>query len=179
MDYRANVMNRKFLRIAGIIAFLALMSGCKPTEKNYKSAYDAALQKRKAAETLDVDLVMPGQKLQSLDGPNIQIVNGDSVYVMVKRVKALEEGNANISRPYKVAVSMYKMKTNCLALTNDLKERGYEAFGVTDADGNCYVIAGSFTSLPEAALFDKQFQKKEKSHIYSGLPSAPVIIESR
>ncbi len=171
-------MKSKFLWFAGIIACLALISGCKPTEKNYKSAYDAALQKRKAAETIDADLVMPGQKLQSLDGPNIQIIDGDSVYVMVKRVKALEGESVN-SLPYKVAVSQYKMKTNCLAQTKDLKEKGYEAFAVTDGDANCYVIAGAFVSLPEAAVFTKQFRQKEKSHVYSGLPSAPVIIESR
>ncbi len=164
------------------IVLLTLVSmtivGCKPTEKNYKSAYDAAVSKRQASETLDADLGIPGVKLQQVDGPATKVVNGDTVYVAVQHLKFVD-GEEHEMHRYNVAVSAYKMKTNCAALVSDLFSKGYQAFGVQDPEGMFYVIAGSFDSLEEAATFDKSFQTKEKKHVYSGLPSAPVIIERR
>ena len=164
------------------VALLILVSmafvGCKPTEKNYKSAYDAAVNKRKAAEALDADLGIPGGKLQQVDGPAIKVVNGDTVYISVQHLKFVD-GVENERHRYNVAVSAYKMKTNCAALVSDLFAKGYQAFGVQNPEGMFYVIAGSFSTLDEAAGFDKSFRVKEKNHVYSGLPSAPVIIEWR
>lgn len=150
--------------------------GCKPTEKNYKSAYDAAVNKRQASETLDSDLGIPGGKLQQVDGPATRVVNGDTVYVTIQHLKFIDGVEHEMHR-YNVAVCAYKMKTNCAALVSDLFSKGYQAFGVQDPEGMFYVIAGSFNTLDEAAAFDRSFRTKEAQHVYSGLPSAPVIIE--
>lgn len=162
------------------IVLLTLVSmtivGCKPTEKNYKSAYDAAVNKRQASETLDSDLGIPGGKLQQVDGPATRVVNGDTVYVTVQHLKFIDGVEHEMHR-YNVAVCAYKMKTNSAALVSDLFSKGYQAFGVQNPEGMFYVIAGSFNTLDEAAAFDRSFRTKETQHVYSGLPSAPVIIE--
>lgn len=170
----------KIKKLSIVLLTLASMTivGCKPTEKNYKSAYDAAVNKRQASETLDSELGIPRGKLQQVDGPATRVVNGDTVYVTVQHLKFIDGVEHEMHR-YNVAVCAYKMKTNCAALVSDLFSKGYQAFGVQNSEGMFYVIAGSFDSLEEAATFDKSFQTKEKKHVYSGLPSAPVIIEKR
>lgn len=170
-------MRRKIWFAAAVMAAVGFV-GCKPTEKNYKAAYDAALQKREAAVAADADLGIPEGGLQQLDGPQRRVVNGDTVYLLVERIRFFD-GEEHEMHKYNVAVSGYKMKTNCAAQVSDLFTKGYKAFGARNAEGTFYVIAGSFDTLDEAAAFDKAFVGKEKKHVYSGLPGAPLIIESR
>ena len=165
----------------GMLACLAatgFLGGCKPTEKNYKSAYDAAVSKRQASETLDTDLGIPAGRLQRDGAPAVRVVDGDSVLFIAEHLKFVD-GEEHEKHRYNVAVGAYKMQTNCAAQVSDLFSKGYAAFGASNAAGMYYVIAGSFDNLQEAAAFDRIFRKKEVSHIYSGLPDAPVIIESR
>lgn len=164
---------RKSVIIFGVLwAMLAV--GCKPTEKNYKAAYDAALQKRQAAAT-DPDIDIPDGALLQTDGPQKRVVDGDTVYVQGERLKFFT-GEEHAKHRYSVAVAAYKMKTNCSAQVSDLFAKGYAAFGVENPEGKFYVIAGSFDTLGEAVAFSRKFAAAEKKHVYSGLPEAPVIL---
>lgn len=166
-------MRKKYLAIIALIIIIGI-AGCKPTEKNYKAAYDAAVQKRQAAAS-DPDMNLPAGTLLQTDGPQLRVINGDSVYVLGERLKFID-GVEHEKHKYSVAVAAYKMQTNCAAQVSDLFTKGYQAFGAQNPDGTFYVIAGSFKTLDEAASFCKSFATKEKKHIYSGLPSAPVIL---
>ena len=61
------------------ILITLLFVGCKPTEKGYQAAYDAAKNKREAAAG---EQMLPAQGLQSDDGPQLRVVDGDSIYVL-------------------------------------------------------------------------------------------------
>ena len=64
-------------------AMVALMFvGCKPTENNYKAAYDAAVSKR---QEVAKEQMRPASGLMSDDGPQLRVVDGDSVYVLRER----------------------------------------------------------------------------------------------
>ena len=58
--------------------------GCKPTEKNYKAAYDAALSRR---QEVAQEQMRPATGLLSDDGPQMRIVGGDTVYVLRERLR--------------------------------------------------------------------------------------------
>lgn len=169
------IMKRIKIVLAGLTA-VAMLVGCKPTEKNYKEAYDAAIQKRNASAEEDAAMNIPGAVLLQVGGPSQKVVNGDTVYFMVERLRFVDGLKGDRHR-YNVAVAAYKMQTNCAAQVSDLFAKGYKAFGARNAEEKFYVIAGSFDTLEEAVSFDKAFVKKEKKHVYSGLPSAPVVIE--
>lgn len=156
-----------------LLSLLLLMIACKPTEKNYKAAYDAALGKR---EAVAADLDIPIGSLQQVDGPQLKEVDGVKVYVMHQRLKS-EEDSFSIPGPYNVAVGTYKMNTNCISQANALKDEGLQAFPAKDTEGIYYTIAGSFLSLSDAVEFYKIYQSG-KNRVYVGLPSAPVIIFS-
>lgn len=147
--------------------------GCKPTEKNYKAAYDAALNKR---QQVDPDIQIPGGTLLVDGAPRKILVNGDSVYISNEKLK-FEDGLEHVKHRYSVAVGSYKMLTNCSAHVSDLFSKGYEAFAAESSAGKYYAIAGSFKSLDEAASFAVSYAEREKKAPFVGLPGAPVIFE--
>ena len=164
---------KNFLFIFAILLFL--LPSCKPTEKGYKAAYDAALGKREAVKA-DIDADLPEGALQSVDGPQLKEVDGKKVYVLNQRIKPVEEGKS-LPQNYNVAVGTYKMNTNSKAQAEALKEEGYDAFSAKDTEGMFYTIIGSFPTLSEAVEFSEKYRSGE-DRVYVGLPNAPVIIYS-
>lgn len=164
--------------IIPVLLLLALAGAisCKPTESNYRAAYDAAQGKRKASAAADADMAIPAGALQAIGGPAIRVVNGDSVYVTSERIR-FEGGLENELRKWSVAIARYKMPTNCASQTNDLFSEGYKSFFVRNTEGAYYVIAGSFDTLDEAATFAVEYARKKSPSVFVGLPHAPVIIE--
>ncbi len=155
-------------------AFMACgMWSCKPTEKNYKAAYDAALNKR---QQTDLDIPIPGGTLLVDGAPRKVPVNGDSVYISSDKLK-FENAPESGKHRYNVAVGGYKMLTNCSAHVSDLINKGYEAFMAESSSGKYYAVAGSFDNLGEAALFAVSLASREKKAFFVGLPGAPVIFE--
>lgn len=104
---------------AAVMAAL-LLASCKPTEKNYKAAYDAALEKREAAMR---EQMIPTTGLMSDDGPQMRVVEGDTVYVLRE---ALRRGEPSRKvGGWSVAVALYKMETNARANVENLVSEGY------------------------------------------------------
>ena len=157
------------------LILLLFSTACKPTEKGYKAAYDAALGKRQSAnEALDVDL--KGGELMQVDGPQIKEINGRKVFILSDRIKRTGE-NESLPSNYNVAVGSYKMLTNCEAQVKDYLNSGYEAFSAVDNEGKYYSIVFSTDNLEEAV---KTYEKVlyNSSGTFIGLPDAPVIIYS-
>ena len=167
-------MKKRLIYISMAATFMVCgMWSCKPTEKNYKAAYDAALGKRQQS---DLDIPIPGGTLLVDGSPRKVTVNGDSVYISNEKLKS-EDGTGYVKHRYNVAVGSYKMLTNCSAHVSDLVNKGYEAFAAESSQGKYYVIAGSFDSLEEAASLAVSFSSREKKAFFVGLPGAPVIFE--
>lgn len=158
-----------------LAATLLSLSSCKPTEKNYKAAYDAALSKKEAAEA-DVDQNIAVSKLQQVEGAQLKNIDGIEVYVLNKRIKPAVEG-MELPGNYNVAVGAYKLITNCRSQAAQLKSEGFDAFPAKETDDLYYTVAASFPTLKEAVDFYQQYRKKS-GRVYVGLPEAPVIIYS-
>lgn len=157
----------------GLLALLAV--SCKPTEKGYKAAYDAALNKREAAAA-EIDVNLPEGALQNYDGPQLKDIDGKQVYLLNTRLKPVEFVET-LPGNYNIAVGTYKMITNSKAQSETLRQEGFEAFPAKTTDGMYYTIAGSFDDRKEAIEFYDNYKKK-KDRVYVGLPNAPVIIYS-
>ena len=157
-----------------ILAAMILVA-CKPTEKGYKAAYDAARGKREAVKA-DIDVDLPEGAFQAVDGPQLKEVDGVKVYVLNQRIKPAEY-ISQLPAEYNVAIGKYKMITNCRAQAEALREEGYESFPAEDTEEMFYTIAGSFPTLSEAVKFYQEY-RKEGNRVYVGLPESPVIIYS-
>ena len=167
-------MNKRITPIFAVTALLAVgfLAGCKPTENNYRQAYDAAKARREAA---NAEAMMPTSGLLSDDGTSLKIVNGDSLFVSKDRLRRDSE-QPDLLKTYNVAVGVYKMNTNAKAQAAALSDKGYDAHAVQTTGDRWYTIAGGFDSLDEAQEFIKGFKKKNPGYPYIGLPGSPVII---
>lgn len=163
----------KKLIIAAAAAAL-LLPACKPTEKNYKAAYDAAVAKREKAMA---ETMAPAGELISEDGPQRRVVNGDTIFVATERVRP-EAKDVRLPE-YNVAVTKYRMGTNARAGAEDLRAAGYAgAMAVYSAEDSWYTIAGGFPTLDEAVAFSRRFRSDNPRHRYIGLPASPVIVRA-
>ncbi|MDE6255610.1 MAG: SPOR domain-containing protein [Muribaculaceae bacterium] len=166
-------MNRKkFIYSIGVAAVIVILSGCKPTENNYRQAYDAAKAKREAA---NAEAMVPATGLLSDDGISLKVIEGDSVYVSRDRLRRDPE-TPDVPKAYNVAVGVYKMNTNAKAQASALSEKGYDAHAVMTTGDRWYTVAGCFDSLDEARSFIKDFKKKNPGYPYIGLPGSPIVI---
>lgn len=154
------------------VMLLMVVTGCKPTERGYKAAYDAALAKREKAQA---ESMLPASGLLSDDGPQPRVLDGDTVFV----TSALLKFDDGAVRPmYNVAVALYKMNTNARSMATDLKSKGYDAVAAQARGGKWYTVAGAFTSLTGARDFILKFRKDNPGFRYIGLPGAPVVIRA-
>ncbi len=158
---------KKVFVIAGIAAIA--LSSCKPTEKNYRAAYDAALNKReKVAETLAAD------GLLAEDAPKSQVVDGDTLYFVNEVIRV--DDVASPLKPLNVAVGVFKMNTNARSGAAALKERGFDARAARALEDKWYIIAGSFDTVDETRAFIKRFREENPQYPYIGLNGIPVIV---
>lgn len=179
-------MKRNLIIIAvGVLALTA----CKPTEKNYRSAYDIAVNKRQAEQQ-----ALDAEGLVSEDAPKPRYIDGDTLYFANEIIrmdedfapykdaksKVAAEGTP-VENPLKalnVAVGMFKMNTNARSGASDLRDKGFSAFPVRAQGGKWYIIAGSFDTLDSARVFIKDFTRRNPSFPYIGLNGRPVIIRN-
>lgn len=158
---------------------VALMAvACKPTEKNYQAAYEAARNKRNAEKAPDADMALPaGGVLQQLDAPRTMNMNGEQLRIKRLFINYIGEGESPSIDRYNVAVARYKMPTNVKAQTRDLAAAGYEAFPVEGADGYYYAIATTLPTIEEAADFVKKYKDNHSPSQFVGLDEDLLIIE--
>ncbi|MGM9816287.1 MAG: hypothetical protein ACI304_04430 [Lepagella sp.] len=151
---------------------LTILVGCKPTEQNYKAAYDAALAKREQAA---IEQMRPATGLLSDDGPQMRIIGADTVYV--NRAVIRTEDNKRPQGSWAVAVGMFKMDTNARAAAENLKSEGWkDAFMAKSTGSVYYSILGTATSLDDANAIQKDFRSKHPDYPFIGLPGAPVLL---
>ncbi|MDE6338946.1 MAG: hypothetical protein K2K97_04055 [Muribaculaceae bacterium] len=155
---------KKILFFSVLVALLLV--GCKPTEKNYRAAYDAAIGKRQAEQkALDAD------GLIAEDAPRPMYMDGDTIYFANDVLKADDRLKA-----LNVAVAMFKMNTNAISGAKALQDKGIDAFPVQAFGDKWYIIGGAFANLDEARAFMKEFRAKNPDYPHIGLGGHPVII---
>ncbi|MDE6578814.1 MAG: SPOR domain-containing protein [Muribaculaceae bacterium] len=169
-------MKYKILRLIAPFMVLILFAGCKTTEKNYKAAYDVAIQKKKEASS-EEEIGIGAGILQEVDGPAKREIGDATIYFERHKIKRVDTSEVLRGR-YCVVVGAYKMKTNCSAQVRDMEAKGYPAFMAQDGDGMYYVVIGVCPTIEEAAQLSAEYVKKEKPQSYVGFANGPVVFLS-
>lgn len=174
-----------------LIALTAVtLASCKPTEKNYQSAYDLAVQKREDALQSVI-----GATLDDMDGVQKQPVGNDTIWVATGTHKTHEAApgvksgavtpgtadssditNQTLHGKIGIAVASYSMDTNAKRHAADLRKKIPSAFVATDGQGKYYVIAYRRPDLSEAAKAIREFEAAFPDFSYIGLRGAPMAI---
>lgn len=170
----------RITKFFAIILLLAFASACKPTEKGYKSAYEAAKGKRQQTDP-DQDLLTGGHKLLNDVSTRWVVADGDSLELQHVYLKPAEGSQWPQPGPYRLAVAMFKMSTNANSLLSDLTGKGtLKPVIASDLNGRHFVIAGSATYPDSISQVLKTFKKEHPQFRYIGLtPERPMVIVSR
>jgi len=167
-------MKKKHMSCISAAMAALMFIACKPTENNYQAAYDAAVAKR---QEVAKEQMRPTTGLMSDDGPQLRIVNGDSIYVLREMVRMLD--GERVSARWLVAVGVYKMDTNAKASVMALHSEGFpDAFVAKASGGRHYAVAAVTTSLDSARVVSKKFRSTFPEYPYVGLPGAPVLVNN-
>lgn len=138
-------------KILGILCVaLAVMSACKPTEANYRQAYNAAVAGRTSA---DADSTIYGGARRMMK-ERTAVIAGDTVAAKSQWVAAAKDGggtNESIKK-YCVVAGQFKQLFNAKSMRDRLVGMGYPgAFVVQDREPYYYVVALSSSDAAEAA----------------------------
>lgn len=162
---------RKLQLTIAAITLIFILPACKPTEKNYKAAYDAAIAKLQKENS---DPLLNAQGAIRDGAPLIRLVDGDTVWIRREHLLAEAPDTLPIE-PFNVAVAAYKMAANAASQVEVLRQEGYKALCLRTPANSFYVIAGSLTTLREAATFIKEYKKRHPDIPFVGLPEGATI----
>lgn len=150
-------------------ASLMMLPACKPTESNYREAYDVAKAKaEKTAAEMDADGIV------NVDAPQMKVVGNDTVYM--KSAILRPDNPSDELRAYNLVVAEFKMPTNARSGASMIKEKGFEAFPARSTLGRWYIVAGTGHTLPEAIELTKRFRETFPTYPYIGLFGHPTLI---
>lgn len=160
-------MSKFAISILGAAALL--LAGCKPTEANYRQAYEAAVAARNSSE--EGDSLYQGVR-RNMDFGEMA-VGSDTAAVISQFVKITPDGggiNEYIKR-YCVVAGAFKQQFTAKALRQRLAEGGYPgAFVVQNREPYYYVVAGSFADAAEAMELLKQLRADKAWQLRAPLP---------
>lgn len=164
--------------IIGIL-LLAVTVGCKPTEKGYKQAYDAAKAKREYVDP-DTELLTGGHKLLDENSSNWKVIGNDTLQIQHLRISPENGEKWPQTGPYRLAVAMFKMNTNSTSMLKDIKKGNLKPVIATDGKDRHFIVAGSATTADSLKYVLDAFKKENPGFRYIGLtPEQPLIVVSR
>ena len=150
-------MKKYMILCAGLCAAMAFTS-CKSSESAYKKAYEKAkAQEAAAVETnTEANVVAPIEE-KPIDEVRV-VDNADNVQVRQEQVSLIDgSGLKNFS----VVVGSFSLRANSDGLQQRLKEAGYDAQIVKNADRNMFrVVATTFADKASAAQSRNELRAK-------------------
>lgn len=168
-------MMKKYSFFWVICLAITLLVSCKPTENNYKEAYDAAKAKRDK-EASDPDIKVPGGTLFQEDDPHHYTLAGRDVLARHEFLKLIE-GPEDGFHKYNVAIASYKMTANAKSHWERVREEYKGAILIQNPKQIYFVCIGSYDTEEEAAIALEQYQKQYPEAVYVGIPQGRPVIE--
>jgi cell division protein FtsN len=167
-----NMLNRKNIAVAAALVVATLsFTGCKPSENNYRSAYETATKQKQAA-AVDEDIDLTNVIME--DTPKRATTEVGDAYVRYDLLSVYGDAPKKLSR-FNLAVAAYKMRANAESDAEQLRNAGYDAFIMQDGKNTLYVMVASCDNITEAVTFLNEYKKKNPDRPYVGLPGEAVV----
>lgn len=136
---------RKLLICIAVLGVIA--TGCRTTEKNYREAYEKALEKRDEGLTEEERLAIAREQATPKS-----VYCGDSIPLKAMWVNTVAETSKTAALEYNIVTGTFKQQFNANSAMRRLREGGYpDAFLLIDADKN-FIVAASTTSSLDTAV---------------------------
>lgn len=144
-----------------------LLTACHSSEKNYREAYDKAMERRQtgiAAETY--------AKIEAERQRYTHVINGDSVRMIYMNVNIAID-STDVAKPFSVVVASFTQRINAKSYRDRLREEcGLKGSYVVQGgpDKLYYVVAQGFDTHTDAAVMLHDLDKKVCLKILEPLP---------
>lgn len=156
-------------------ALLVGTTGCKPTEKNYRSAYDVAREKRDREERERADrqaeMGMTDAAMVDHDGVSTFKIDGRDVYA-----RHVNFARGDSVAPYAVSVATFRMSSNAEAMASDLVEGGVRDARALKSEERWFLVIGSAPTAAGALGIMDGFTASRPDWQYVGQPGIMMII---
>ena len=144
-----------------------LLTGCHSSEKNYREAYEKAVERRKTgigAETY--------AKIEAERQRYTTVINGDSVRLVYVNANVAID-STDVAKPYNVVVATFTQRINAKSYRDRLREEcgfagSYVLFG--GPDKLYYVVLEGYDDRESAAAMLRDLDKKVAMKILEPLP---------
>lgn len=175
--------DRYVLHLLIIIAVAIGLASCKPTEKNYSAAYEAARAKRENDELKKQEL----EKDMGADFKSLKSVDANRSRFTAEIPDSLGGGklelpliSTNISRAdsvlkYSAAVAKFKMQTNAEGLAADLRSEQFPKSRAVFSGDAYFVIIDENDDALALVPSIRRFQSKMKVFPYVGLEELTLL----
>lgn len=164
----------KKLIFFGLLALMLV--GCKPTEKNYRNAYEIAMNKKKAVAD---DYGLEVGELQSVEGARKQAVGEDFVWILPDMVKPQQDDKKGGEGQLAVVVSKFNMGANAKSQAAALASEWPDAVVCIDGRDHFFVSIARCNELSEALDIIKEFQAAHPDYPFVGLDGHPCVVRIR
>lgn len=147
---------KKALYLITMMVAAVMMTACHSSEKNYREAYEKAVEARKTgigAETY--------AKIEAERQRYTHVINGDSVRMVYLNVNTVD--STQTAQDYNVIVATFSQRINARSYCDRLREEcglqgSYVLFG--GPDKKYFVVAQGFDNSGDAAAFIKEKDTK-------------------
>ncbi len=159
----------KFKTLYYLLAAFCLV-GCKPTEQNYREAYEKTMAGRAASEAEDSTIYT---NIRREMRERQMVVGSDTVPVKSQHV-SITEGGGGINeyiRRYCVVAGQFKQRFNALSMRERMADGEYPAaFVVQTREPYYFVVAASYDSIAPALEMVERLRSDQDLKIKEPLP---------
>ena len=158
---------KKTIYFSVMMVAAVVMTACHSSEKNYREAYEKAIEARKTgigAETY--------AKIEAERQRYTHLINGDSVRMVFLNVNTVID-STEVAQDYNVIVATFSQRINAKSYCDRLREEcglqgSYVLFG--GPDKKYFVAAQGFDNSGDAAALLKEIDKKMCLKILEPMP---------
>ena len=159
-------MKKTFYLLAVLITAL-MVTGCHSNEKNYREAYEKAVERRKTGIGAE-----EYAKIEAERQRYTHVINGDSVRMVYVNANVAID-STDMAHGYNVVVASFTQRINAKSYRDRLREEcglagSYVLFG--GPDKQYFVVAQGFENSTDAAAFLHEVDNKVCLKILEPLP---------
>ncbi len=146
---------------------VVMLTGCHSNEKNYREAYEKAIERRKTGIGAE-----EYAKIEAERQRYTHVINGDSVRMVYMNVDVAVD-STDTAHDYNVIVASFTQRINAKSYRDRLREEcglagSYVLFG--GSDKKYFVVAEGFDNSGDAAAFIRDIDKKVCLKMLEPLP---------
>ena len=160
-----------FIYFSAIVLSIAILSGCKTTEENYRKAYETA--KAKESDGLDETIY---NKIRREAMPSNVVIGNDTLAMKRERVRVSDGQDIPQERmkKYNVIVAQFKQLFHATSMKKRIIEAGYPAAFIVETREPLYYVVAFTTDSPSEAA--ETLHKLEKDSPLKLLEPCPWVL---